>query len=70
MTVADGRNVQSRIRRRRLLKRYTIYELVTLTAIFAGLFVVMNIFMSVLPTYYSHYSWTFTWPSWQSPAFS
>jgi len=56
MNVADSRNVQGRIRRRRLLKRCTIYELVTLTAIFVGLFVVMSIFMPKLPPSYSQYS--------------
>src|SRR5581483_6931502 len=56
MTVADSRNMQGRIRRRRLLKRCTIYELVTLTAIFVGLFVVMSIFMPSLPASYSQYS--------------
>jgi small conductance mechanosensitive channel len=55
MTIADSKNVQSRVYRRRVLKRCTIYKLVTLTAIFAGLFVVMNIFVPSLPPYYSQY---------------
>jgi small conductance mechanosensitive channel len=56
MTVADGKRMQSRAYRHRVLKRCTIYELVTLTAIFAGLFIVMNSFMPLLPPYYSQYS--------------
>jgi small-conductance mechanosensitive channel len=56
MTIADSKNVQSRTYKRRVLKRCTIYKLVTLTAIFAGLFVVMNVFVPSLPVYYSQYS--------------
>jgi small conductance mechanosensitive channel len=56
MTIADSKNVQSRAYRHRVLKRCTVYKLITLTAIFAGLFVVMNIFVPSLPVYYSQYS--------------
>jgi small conductance mechanosensitive channel len=56
MTIADSKNVQNRAYRHRVLKRCTVYKLATLTAIFVGLFVVMNIFMPILPPYYSQYS--------------
>jgi small-conductance mechanosensitive channel len=56
MTIADSKRVQSRAYRHRVLKRCTVHKLVTLTAIVAGLFIVMNLFMPRLPPYYSQYS--------------
>jgi len=56
MTIADSKRMQSRAYRHRVLKRCTLYKLVTLTAIFAGLFIVLNIFMPHLPSRYSQYS--------------
>jgi small conductance mechanosensitive channel len=60
MTVAaDSKNVQTRAHRRRLLKRCTVYKLVTLTVIFAGLFVVISTLMPIVLSSYHQYSMYF-----------
>ena len=49
MVVADSEKVQSeRAHRHSVLKRCTVYKLLTLTTIFIGLFAVMRIFMPIV----------------------
>jgi hypothetical protein len=49
VTITNGKNVQSRAYRQMLLKRHTIYKLLTLTTIFAWLLAVMYIIVPSCP---------------------
>jgi small-conductance mechanosensitive channel len=57
MVIADSEKVKSeRAHRHRVLKRCTIYKLVTLTAVFVGLFAIMRIFMPIVLSSFFEYS--------------